>query len=109
MPEEDDILRRYYLTEGWNASRWLPNKSEAACMERAYMLGIQKIEKRKHWTPEEDAILRKYYPLEGADTFKRFPGRTPSACTSRAKKIGVIRDKISWTKEEHDLSLIHIL
>ena len=59
LPEQDEILRKYYPLEDEAAFKKLPDKTVNACKKRAKKLGVVL------WSSKEDEILRKYYPEEG--------------------------------------------
>ena len=98
--EEDDIIRKYYPSEGTDVAKRLHGRTKGACNNRANILGIKYANR---WTPEEDDIIRKYYPSEGTDVVKRLHGRSRGSCTARAVSLGITFNSTKWTPEEDDI------
>lgn len=105
--EEDDIILKYYFSEGSEVYLRLNNRSKEACYKRAQFLGVVSKNKIKQWTEEEDVILRKYYFNDGDDVCNRLVGRTRSACKTRAGLLGLKHNKQHsrhlWTEEEDEI------
>ena len=98
---EDEILKKYYTTEGSEIQKRLNGRTKEACNKRAAKLGLC-MQGRKQWTAEEDEIIKTYYKAEGGKVAERLEGRTLSACQSRAKYLNVSSDnnRVPWTQEE---------
>lgn len=84
---EDNILREYYLKEGYKAFSRLPNRTLTSCQRRVRILGLSA--ERSYWTVEEENILREYYPTEGTDVCEKLPGRSRSSVERKAQKLGI--------------------
>ena len=102
--EEDDILMEFYLQEGKEIIKRIPNHSYPTIVTRARKLGLSLHEQ---WTKQEDQILIDYYLTEKADVLKRLPGRTIQAAERRARIIGLYKDVNTWTSWEDDLIKEH--
>lgn len=98
--EEDRILRDFFPIEGQAVSKRLPNRTDAACLQRAYSLRLKYISGRNtteahkkdrynRWTAQEDQILRDFFPTEGKAVCQRLPNRTTISCIQRAHKLGL--------------------
>ena len=106
--EENEILNKYYPTEGDAVLKRLPDKDKHQLTGHAYYLGLyQKYHKKKFevviWSEEEDRIMREYYPDEGFDVIERLPGRTRNAIKTRASVLGLKytgSDRRYWNEEE---------
>lgn len=86
--KENNILRKYYPTEGARVSERLNGRTESACVVQASIIGVtlQKNDAR-FWTDEEKEVLRSYYPVEGEDVWLKLDGRTKNACVVQAHKM----------------------
>lgn len=103
--EEDAILKKYFATEGKDrVAERLPERTPAACFNRAKLLGIPFKTKDNYWSEEEDEILRKFYPTEGRKVAKRLNNRTEGCCSTRASIMG-IKCAVSgaWSDAEDDI------
>ncbi len=88
--EEDEIIKKYYDTEGKRVLERLENRTLNALHSRAKTLGLTGTSKR--WTEKEDETIRTFYPKEGAKTSKRLPGRSNNSVVGRASKLGVKKE-----------------
>ena len=106
-PKEDEILRKYYPSEGSKVANRLSGRSEISCRRRARALCIEYASSK--WTPEEDEILKTHYPSMGSDAFKFITSKTDGQCRYRLKVLGVEFDKraIRWTQEEDEILKTH--
>ena len=84
--EEDDILRKYYPTEGSQVVTRLPRHTAQACTVRAARLGIS-YRNQIRWSEEEDAIVLQDYPVKGAAIAELLPGRSASTILKRFNKL----------------------
>ena len=90
-PEELDILRERYPTEGAAVSRYI-NHTPASCRTRARLLGLkfyQTDHPERRWSDREDNIIRSCYPTLGSKTIANLPGRTKNELFARAIRLGV--------------------
>ena len=113
-PDEDDVIRVYYPTQGRLWSGWeylMPDRSIRAIAQRASKLGVQvapqvksrncsvgRIESIKkaslEWTESELDILRQHYARRGpswSGWATLLPNRTKGAIRSKANDIGVTK------------------
>lgn len=79
--EEDEIIRKFYPSEGLETCSRLSNRTKNSVRDRACFLGIAR--SNYYWKKEEDDILRKYHPKEGTTVCSRLPGRTRNAIKAR--------------------------
>ena len=86
--EENEIVRKYYPTEGKLVYKRLIGRTPKACINHAKILGCT-IKERKTWTEEELDILKKYYFSEGLNIVKRLPNRDLSTIRNKASKLGI--------------------
>lgn len=99
--EEDDIIRKYYPTEGAiKCSNRFENRTSDAVRTRARVIGVAS--SVNYWTPEEDEILRKYYPTEGQNVQKRIPKKAVGSCFKRAQALGIAYGDF-WTPEDDEI------
>lgn len=97
--EEDNILRKYYPTEGSDCYDRFINRTKIAVMQRASILGITYTE--HSWTEEELNIVKEYYPSEGSSILSRLPGKTLYAVKAQARRMKVYSKAfLKWTDEE---------
>lgn len=90
-PEELEMLRERYPTEGAAVSRYI-NHTPASCRTRARLLGLkfyQTSHSEIRWSQQEDDIIRAYYPSIGSKTLTRLPGRTKQDLFARAIRLRV--------------------
>lgn len=95
--EEDNILKKYYPTDGSTVSKRLRGKTVQECSRRAKVLGLTR---PRSWTHEEDEILRNNY--SDKDVWRLLPGRTELSIRTRIRVLGLVN---KWTAEE-DLLLM---
>ena len=101
-PEEDEIIKKYYPTEGVKCLSRLPGRTKGSLYDRAITLGV--IYNSTKYTPEEDEIIKKYYILEGETIMQRLPNRTWRNVIQRAYKLGVKSEYFNkWTDKEISL------
>lgn len=81
--EEDEIIRKFYPSEGLETCSRLSNRTKNSVRDRACFLGIAR--SNYYWKKEEDDILRKYHPKEGTTVCSRLPGRTRNAIKARLR------------------------
>lgn len=103
LKSEDDILRKYYPSEGMDVADRLPGRTRGACKRRALCIGLHV--RHKTWTLEDIETLKKYYPLEGSNVSERFTNHTPKACVQQAFRLGIQSNigKSSWTDTENQI------
>lgn len=91
--EEDNIIQKYYPSEGSRVATRLNGRTIASCQSRACKLGINRQQPHKNgkWQPDEDEILRTWYPKIGVRVAGMLPYRTKSAIQNRAALFGLHR------------------
>lgn len=87
LPEEIEIITRYYPTVGTAVYKMLPGRSKDACRVKAKELGVKYADISKPWSQEEVDILIAEYPRRGIGVADLLPGRTPSACEKKAQTL----------------------
>lgn len=111
--DENEILRRFYPTEGTKCAGRLPGRTASSVKHQANKLGLfrrtvarDRPASNTNWSEDQDEILANYGPLEGAQVYRRIPGKSPGAVRARAARIGVRlagRNKKRKTESEgHD-------
>ena len=95
--EENEIIRKYYATEGKMVYKRLTGRTPKACITHAKVISCTP-KSRKLWTEEELNILNTYYLLEGVNIIKRLPDRDLSTIRNKANKLGLIRRRIRKIK-----------
>lgn len=98
--EEENILRKYYVREGEDVLKRLPNRTRNGLYKRLKKLGISA---NLFWTAKEDLIIKKNYPSMGSKMAYMLPERTTEAVVGRAKALGVRRDSMAWSDKEIDI------
>lgn len=104
--EEDAIIKAYYLLEGANVQKRVPNHTVNACHNRAWSLGIRRRDSEKaKWTENDDEILRQHYLSDGPEVCARLLNRAKSVVKSRAKILKLYRGEVRayWTDEEDSI------
>lgn len=103
--EENDIIRKYYPTEGSECIKRLSKHTIQSLLAQAYRLGVTY--NINLWTDEEIQILKDYYPTEGRDVYKRIPAHSKKSVISKISALGLHtnRQLLPWTKEEDDFIL----
>lgn len=105
-PEEDNIIRQYYCTEGVKKClSLLPGRTEKATQYRAAMLGIKSSRNNALiFSEEEIQIIKDYYSRENGTKIVQslLPDKSKYAILSKAKELGLTKTK-HWTKEEDDI------
>lgn len=101
--EEDELIKKYYPSEGSQCCKRFENRDNHSISQRAMKLGVKN--DSRFWTEEEREIIRKYYPTEGKDIIKRFPDKTLPSIKAQAKKMKIASNAYfkDWTEEEDDL------
>lgn len=100
--EEDEIIKKYYPSEGFECYKRLNGRTKSCVQSRASILGVKY--EPNPWTKEEDDILYKYYSEEGTRISNRLPNRLKSSIRKRAAKLGIKNNSQKlWTKEEDDI------
>ena len=84
---EDKIVIEYYILEGKDICKRLPNRSWNAIKSRAHILGVQE-KGSEDWTIEEDNKFKQLYLIYGAKAYNMMPGRTYKSCCTRSKRLG---------------------
>lgn len=74
--EEEEILRKYYPTEGINVAARLEGRDELNIRNKVRYMKLNGPTNK--WSDEEVEILKKYYPTEGRKVVERLPNKTPS-------------------------------
>lgn len=95
-PEEDEIIRTYYPSEGKDCIRRLPGRTLAQLNARR--LRAHNLPAPSTWTAEEDEYIRAHFPIEGPDCYVGLPGRTRNAVKGHAHYIGLYMNR-KWTPE----------
>lgn len=92
--EEDNVLRRFYPSEGSDVAYRLRGRTVASCQFRACKLGVNRIQPHKNgkWQADEDEILRTWYPKIGIRVADMLPCRTKSAIQNRATLFGLHKE-----------------
>ena len=92
--EEDEVLLKYYPSEGSEVASRLCGRTVASCQFRAYKLGIKREQPHRNgrWQQEEDEILRIWYPRMGIRAAVMLPSRTRSAVQNRVALLGLHRE-----------------
>ncbi len=85
---EDNIIRKYYIEEGYNVYKRLQGRSKCACFNRAKILGVKRVESGRPWSVADDEVLYSKYPTIGTKVAEELH-RTIYACVSRAKELGI--------------------
>ena len=99
LPEEEQILKDYYPSEGKNVYKRLRGRSKNQCGDHALIMGI-KYTNPYIWSSEEDAILYKYYPSEGLKVLDRLPQKTLTGLRNRIFKLGIKANLYHWDEKE---------
>ena len=102
---EDEILKKMYPSKPKEEILNNLNRTWAACIGRAHILGI----KRDFiwWTKEEENKLKNIY-LDNSWDFllKEFPDCTKTAIRAKANELGMVKVP-NWTKEEDEILIKH--
>lgn len=90
-PEEDELIRQHYPQSGAEGvSSFLPHRSIAGIVNRAYRLKVR--QDGGKWTAREDRVITICYPNMGAEyCIRHMPHRTVNAVHSRAARLGLKR------------------
>ena len=87
---EDEIMVRFFPSEGANVASRLPRRTVSCCLKRAKELGL--IENVKvRWSDAELGVLKEYYPSEGLDVALRLTGRSYDAIRRMVCNLGLTR------------------
>ena len=87
-PEEDDILRRFYVDERQDVSKRLPGRTESAIQSR-----VAKLEILPRWYPEEEMKLMRYWDSDGLAICSKLPRHSIRDISDKAKKLGLDMSK----------------
>lgn len=112
--KEDEILKEYFITEGYNVIKRLKNKNKNSIKHRVYKLNLQTIvNNRKNngnnngnniWTDEEKEILKKHYKHLGSAIPELLLNRSVESIRTQAGKLGLSYERQDiWTDEEIEL------
>lgn len=103
---EDDILKKYYPTEGSNCLDRINKKRKELGLYLRTRNSINhhcsnlKIECEEYfWSKKNIELLRQYYPTEGTSCYKRFNNMKESQIRSAAIRYKIYRKKL-WSLEE---------
>lgn len=96
--EENEILRKYYPTEGLKVEERLENRTKVAIIAQISRLKL----KFGKWTDEEIGILKKYYPTEGLRVKERLKNKTENAILRKSSELNIKSNRY-WTEEEIDI------
>ena len=99
--EENNILKKHYLTEGTKVADRLKGRTKVAVKRQARILGLN-INIYRPWTEVEIELLKKYYPAEGLKVIDRLDGRTEAAILSKARKLS-LQSLGKWNDKEIEL------
>lgn len=101
--EQDEILKKYYPTEGSKVIDRLPGVKLNAIHGRANRLGIKYCCKGT-WSQEEENILIKYYESEGPTAvLNRLHNRNMYSVKYKASSLGLKYLGDSWTSDEDEI------
>lgn len=89
--KEDEIIIKFYSTEGTSVVLRLKDRTIGSIIRRAHVLGVK--QERGIWTKEEIRILKTFYPLEGELAFKRLKNKTKNQCKTMLKKLNIKKEK----------------
>ena len=104
--EENEILRKYYLTEGLKIIDRLSGRTREAIRKQANKLGL--IIDSNLWTNEEIEILKKWYPTGGqSECIKRLSYKSRLAIISKANSLGITMNKRGIFSNEEDKIIEH--
>ena len=112
--EEDEIILKYYPTEGRKVYLRLKDRTISSVARRADVLGVKvenlTVEKKKiigghKWSPEEIELLKTYFPLEGYDVEKRLFNRTKKSIKHKVIQYGLLPEENKlmnrlWSEDE---------
>lgn len=106
--EDDEILYKYFPTEGRNIYKRFNNDkiSPYMCTGRAIALGIKSETNAtgETFSFEEIELMKKYFPLEGDEVYKRLNGRKKSNVINKMIKLGIRKSLNSkWSKSEKEI------
>lgn len=87
--EEDELIKKYYPTMGYNMSYMIPNKTKRQIASHARdALGLRSKQLiSKYWTEEEDQILRDNYSKGYKAVLELLPKRSKDSIMCRAKVL----------------------
>ena len=113
--DEDNIIRKYYPSEGMNVLARLPGRTRTQLLGHIYYMGLYYLDHKPRkvrivhrvWADEELSILKKYYVIEGPATLKRLPGRSLGAMRMKASQLGLSNNSKRFTEEEDSIILKH--
>lgn len=103
--EEEEIIRKYYPTEGYLIVNRLPNRTKQGICYKARSLGVKKIKEEKpkksengkirkvRWSSSEIEILMEYYPIEGSRVVERLNNRSEATVRMRASQLKIHKNK----------------
>lgn len=111
-PEQDEILRKYYPTEGNKVAErpGMEMFTPQQCNSRAAALGIASMARAKPWTEEELELLKKYYPQNAdADEFAEvLKNHSTTSCWAKARNLGLCSCiQKRWTPDEDAILMEH--
>lgn len=88
--KEDEIIRKYLVTEGKIIHR-LTDRTYEQCIARNYFLGESTTLSNKGWDDYEDSVFLKYYEFEGDDIEYRLKNRSRLSIEKHARELGLIK------------------
>jgi len=92
LAEENDILKKYYASEGTRVVKRLPGRTVFAVANQAYALGLRHPRGRK-WSEEELILLEKNQHLALSELQKLFSDRSSQAVCHVRMKIKRLQEK----------------
>ncbi len=101
--EENDIFRKYYLTEGTNIVNRLNGRTRAAIQTHASKLGLNF---SNPWMDEEIEILReKFLEIDIMEIIKLLPNHSCNSIKSKAYQLGLIKG-LKYVPNDNDDKII---
>lgn len=108
----DDLIYKYFPTEGRNVYKRFSDKrvSASMCARRANVLGVvsETNATGKDFSEKEIETIKKYFPIEGDDVYKRLNGRKKINVIQKMIKLGIRKPKNNkWEQWEKDIIINH--
>ena len=91
-PIEEKIIKEYYQIGGYKLcqEKGLQHRSKSQILNKAFLLGINKVKKNEGWSKKELDLLSKYYPLGGVRLcIEKGLNRSLSSIRCKANKEGL--------------------
>lgn len=119
--EENELLARYYPTEGPSGvirrlAEVGSERTTSAVTSRAKILGVQRIDRgvEGRWCDEEVEVVKTYYPLGGVamterELRRRGYERTRSAINARAQIVGARKEPVRRAEKAGDVKVMNFV